>query len=245
LLDSTNAGLWLDKFIQGSEGEDQNKATLVEQVSRIRTPDVYGLAFRRWEGLMRAEVAAGTALVARAKVIGRLAIGRGESVLETSVRLHHTYGVPYIPGSALKGTAANFARNRLSPDDWGADTPGYKVVFGEQEEAGYVTFRDALLEPGTRRELDKRALHPDVLTPHHPDYYQASQNPSPPADWDSPVPVPFLSATGTYLIVLTAVPGCSEWLEKALAILKLALSVEGIGIGAKTSSGYGRFKFVA
>lgn len=40
----------------------------------------------------------------------RLIIGLGnESVYETSIRLHRNYGIPYIPGSALKGVAKHYA----------------------------------------------------------------------------------------------------------------------------------------
>lgn len=241
---STNAGLWLDKYIQN----DQEKTKLVEDVAAIREPisetdgqaEIYDLAYARWKTLMEAEEQAGRAIISYGKVIGRLAIGNGQSVLETSVRLHHSYGVPYIPGSALKGTAANFARNHLDVNDWGKGMDAYNVIFGKQEEAGYVTFHDALLKPRTGRGEYNAALHQDVLTPHHPDYYQGNE--VPPADWDSPDIIPFLSATGTYLIALTAPDGCADWLAKALAILKLALSEEGIGVGAKTSSGYGRLQ---
>lgn len=245
---STNAGLWLDKYIKDADG----KTKLVEEVAGIRGPmrafnaqpsvpeEIYDLAYRRWEDLMKEEEKAGRAIIGYGEVIGRLAVGRGESVLETSVRLHHTYGVPYIPGSALKGTAANFARNHLDKKDWGKETDAYKVVFGEQDEAGFVTFHDALLKPCSGRGTRKEALHQDVLTPHHPDYYQGQD--VPPADWDSPDIIPFLSATGTYLIALTAPDGCADWLARALAILKLALGTDGIGVGAKTSSGYGRLR---
>jgi cold shock CspA family protein len=77
-----------------------------------------------------------------------------------------------------------------------------------------------------------------VITVHHPDYYQTDSNPPPPADWDNTTPIPFLSATGNYLISLA---GPNEWVEKAFDILELALRKQGIG--AKTSSGYGRMSF--
>jgi CRISPR-associated protein Cmr6 len=74
---------------------------------------------------------------------------------------------------------------------------------------------------------------------HHPAYYSGKNvELVPPADWDEPTPVPFLSATGSYLIALSAPKGCEEWRQAAFDILKLALAEEGVG--AKTSSGYGR-----
>jgi CRISPR-associated protein Cmr6 len=45
-----------------------------------------------------------------AKVDWRMIVGLGaENVHETSMTLHHIYGVPYIPGSALKGIARDAA----------------------------------------------------------------------------------------------------------------------------------------
>jgi CRISPR-associated protein Cmr6 len=76
----------------------------------------------------------------------------------------------------------------------------------------------------------------DVITVHHPEYYRGEN--LPPADWDNPNPVPFLSATGSYLVALH---GPESWVEAAFKILQLALAEEGIG--AKTSSGYGRMVF--
>jgi hypothetical protein len=72
-----------------------------------------------------------------------------------------------------------------------------------------------------------------VITVHHEGYYQDGKEP--PADWDSPTPVPFLSATGSYLV---AVSGPSGWDDAAMKLLRLAL--KEMGVGAKTSSGYGR-----
>jgi len=114
----------------------------------------------------------------------------------------------------------------------------YKVVFGDSDEAGYITFFDALYVPDTG--YNKQAMYPDIITVHHPKYYQGEANATP-SDWDSPTPIPLLSATGSYLIALAA-PDLQEnepsWIEKTFEILAYAL--EEMGIGAKTSSGYGR-----
>ncbi len=100
-----------------------------------------------------------------------------------------------------------------------------------------MTFFDGLVIPGSGP--GGKVLWPDVITVHHPDYYQASGDPPPPADWDDPTPIPFLTAAGDFLIALG---GPKEWVEAAFKILGLALKNEGIG--AKTSSGYGRMEFV-
>ncbi len=51
------------------------------------------------------------------KTKSRLVVGLGdESVYETSIRLHRNYGIPYIPGSALKGVAKHYAILNLADE---------------------------------------------------------------------------------------------------------------------------------
>jgi len=251
--EAPNAGLWLDKFIfqQSSEPTSESrldrnrritpKARLIEDVTAIPIPSPYIEFFERWKKLIESICPnAGRGI---ASVQGRMAIGLGdETVLETSVKLHRTYGVPYIPGSSLKGLAASYARNRIG-GDWTQDKQAYQIVFGKMEDAGYITFHDALYLPTS---ANGHPLRPDVITVHHPDYYAnkktkdaaGNESLSPPADWDDPIPLPFLSATGDYLIALSTIPEGESWLKPVWRILKLALEHEGVG--AKTSSGYGR-----
>ena len=242
-------GLWLDKYIGPLRGPDDppprrsktgpdpltEQQTLVNEVAEMRVPAAYGPFYRRWTEALRLQGAS----LAPATVQGRMVVGLGaESVLETAVTLHRTYGVPYLPGSALKGLTAAYARQRLP--GWEATSAAYITVFGNSktgdgppDSAGYLTFFDALYIPGSA--ADDCPLYPDVITVHHPEYYRTGK--TAPADWDSPNPVPFLSAVGSYLVALT---GPSDWLAATFQILRLALAAEGIG--AKTSSGYGRLE---
>jgi len=228
---TTHAGLWLDKFYNTSVENEETKPehVLVKQVANIHEPPNYRAFYARWEAALKN---AG-AQTRKATVQGRLAINLGaESVLETSIALHRTYGVPYIPGSALKGLAASFAHHYLEGEEWRKETGwAHRELFGTTEQAGCVTFFDALYVPGSGYQ--GKALWPDIITVHHPDYYQGKS--VPPADWDSPTPIPFLTATGKYHIALA---GPEDWVETAFAILAEALWREGIG--AKTKSGYGR-----
>ncbi len=262
-----HAGLWLDKFISEQAREDkESKKNLVLEVTEIKVPTVYDLFYQRWcEGLEKCG-----AKTKAATVKGRLAIGLGdETVLETSITLHRTYGVPYIPGSALKGLAASYTRQKLA-EEWGKGSPSpYAILFGQVKKvtnegkseepqepqepedvagaetkkkpadidmAGYITFFDALYIP--QSGFNGQPLAPDVMTVHHPEYYQ--QDNKPPADWDNPTPIHFLTATGQYLIALQ---GPDEWVETAFEILTLAL--KEVGVGAKTSSGYGRMNLTS
>ncbi len=77
------------------------------------------------------------------------------------------------------------------------------------------------------------------MTPHHPKWLDGSV---PPTDFDSPMPVPFLSVTGTFRVVISWHGPTSEkaknWTELARSLLCDAL--KDWGIGGKTTSGYGR-----
>jgi len=225
---ASHAGLWLDKYIASQERDDiGTRQTLVREVSGIKIPDSYHHFLGQWKTSLNEY----GAFTRKATVQGRMVVGLGnESVLETSVTLHRTYGVPYIPGSALKGMAASYARTYLG-DEWKEESTSYTIVFGNTEEAGFVTFFDALYVP--HPDNPKSPLAPDVITVHHPEYYRGEGKA--PADWDSPTPIPFLTATGTYLLALA---GPEDWVKVVFRILEYAL--QEMGVGAKTSSGYGR-----
>ncbi len=235
----TNAGLWFDKYIAKQDRDDtESRRDLIEEVCALPIPTAYRSYFEHWQKMLTDEYGAKTR---RARVRGRMIVGLGsESVLETSISLHRTYGVPYIPGSALKGLAANYARLRLG-EDWKKGGKYYRIVFGDTDDASYITFFDALYIPDTGYE--GKALYPDIITVHHQEYYQDAN--VAPADRDNPTPVPFISATGTYLIALAA-PDLQEpegWISVTFKILEDALKT--LGVGAKTSSGYGRMEFVS
>jgi CRISPR-associated protein Cmr6 len=226
-LQAPHPGLWLDRFILKLGAAGGAGDHLESLLRALRVPPAYPAFFRRWEKSLQD---AG-AVNAKATVRGRMVVGLGgESVLETSIALHRTYGIPFIPGSALKGLAATVARQRTAAEGlWHPGGEAFRTVFGELEDSGFVTFHDALWVPaGTGLPLDR-----DVMTVHHADYYQGQD--VPPADWDDPTPVAFLSARGTYLLALT---GPKEWAEAAMDLLAIGLREHGIG--AKTAAGYGR-----
>mgnify|MGYP001071506691 CR=1 FL=1 len=260
-----HAGLWLDRMLtaQLKKGESvasneqhPTKILLNQACQQIKEPAGYQNFYRRWKAALKLQ---NNCVLKEAKATGRLVVGLGsESAWENSITLHRTYGVPYIPGSALKGLAAAYAHRFLKDDRWRkAGTTAeemsenyaaaHKVMFGDTTTEGYVTFFDALYVPNSgyvnQDTKQHQALWPDVITVHHPEYYRETQQEDkkdivPPADWDDPTPIPFISATGEYLIALA---GPDDWVKAAFQILAKALCE--LGVGAKTSSGYGRMKF--
>ncbi len=193
----------------------------------------------------------------KATIDWRMIVGLGnESVYETSITLHHIYGIPYIPASSIKGIVRSwiitevFGKNekeeenlkhaekralkeQLFCDFFGCDSEGY---YKEARE-GKVIFFDAFPTSEPKIEID-------IMNPHYPGYYGDSDNKKniAPTDTQSPVPIPFLTVAGCafqFIIgsndneLLTKTIGSKnikQWLKDALV---------NHGIGAKTALGYG------
>ncbi|SET12983.1 type III-B CRISPR module RAMP protein Cmr6 [Anaerobranca gottschalkii] len=194
------------------------------------------------------------------KTTSPMVIGLGnDSVLETSLTLHHTYGIPYIPASAIKGVARNWAINNIFDLNEGDKDRGalgdqsFCKIFGSPEDSvlgerqGKVIFLDAF-------PLCNIKVKTDIISSHYHNYYTSGKNNIPPADYLQPNIRKFLvleegALFKFYLMVKDKdnekiTLGSSEEyqgtiLELTEKLLKEALTIEGIG--AKSSVGYGLF----
>jgi CRISPR-associated protein Cmr6 len=83
-------------------------------VAGSTTPDGYEAAYNRWLnsfGATRSWTRTG-------QLKSRMLVGHGQaSGLDVGLTLHHTWGVPVIPGSALKGLLANYIQLNYGPAD--------------------------------------------------------------------------------------------------------------------------------
>lgn len=254
----THPGLLLQRYL-AEQSNPRERRQLLDAARKAARSDslraLYAEAYRQWE---RSFDGGAPFRSERLTTSGRLIVGLGaESVLETGLRLHHTYGVPIIPGSALKGLASHYCDEVWGQRHLGEDAPPenkrfrrkrpadevegdyHRLLFGTTEDGGVITFHDAWIVPDS---LDDGALRLDVMTPHHPKW---QTNEAPPTDFDSPVPVSFLSVAGTFDVRLswsgpvdTAREKAEAWIDLAMQVLCEALAEWGIG--GKTSSGYGR-----
>ena len=150
----------------------------------------------------------------------RLIVGLGaHHVLETSLTLHHIWGIPYIPATALKGVARaqafwkivqeyNIEENKMkkiyqifygelvkSPaDDLTKRIKKYQFLFGAQNFKGLLLFLDAypVLYENNTDVSDKNLdiFEIDVINVHFPSYYEGK---GVPGEWENPRPVPFLT----------------------------------------------------
>jgi CRISPR-associated protein Cmr6 len=203
-------------------GDEEGRMQLLEYLASLRPGPTYQEGYRRWK---RGLVALGCAL-AEVDMQRGMHVGMGlESTLEVGMAFLRPWGVPYIPGSALKGvTRAYLARHW--PDQVAA-------IFGTTQEAAGVEMFDAWYVPGSA-PLDQ-PLVVDRVTPHHPAYYTPSSPRPWPWDLDDPRPVAFLRARGRYLVAVATAN--QDQAGNALKWVLHALRVQGVG--ARRAGGYG------
>lgn len=206
-------------------------------------PDLHSAWVRRWIKLADAH----RAIRFRAKCSWRMVVGLGEqSLAETDLLVHPIYGLPYVPGSALKGLTRAYMQFEGGGDDGDAisnnSTTGEPSslmtrIFGTQQESGAVIFFDAI--PANTEPLQ---LDVDVMNPHYPDYYRDSTGKHPPSDDQKPIPVHFLTV-GRATFHFAVAPGDRSTTQDDahLAATWLKQALRDYGVGAKTNAGYGRF----
>ncbi|MFD1443946.1 type III-B CRISPR module RAMP protein Cmr6 [Thermoactinomyces vulgaris] len=151
-------------------------------------------------------------------------------------------GVPYFPGSSVKGVVRTWAEfyeeNDKNQEDiqhiFGSDRTGSEQNENNRQ-AGSVIFFDAI--PATPIQLVE-----DVMTPHFSKYYTDPGNISP-REWENPIPIPFLAVDENQPFLFAVAPREEKNIkdvDKVVHWLKEAMS--WTGAGAKTAVGYGRFE---
>jgi CRISPR/Cas system CMR subunit Cmr6 (Cas7 group RAMP superfamily) len=205
----THAGLLLQRYLtahkpkQRDNTQDTLEEMLLDQATGVKVSEVYRAAFRRWLKQFVQKTPAGCARVHfTVQAAAPIAIGLGNaSPLEVGMRLHHTYGMPLLPASALKGLCRRVAR--LLRHDSKLSDEAIDALFGfsrdTQAAAGAVVFYDAWYDPDS---VGGAPFHRDVITVHHPAYYGDGK--TPPTDFDDPTPVPFL-------VIKPARSSCACW----------------------------------
>lgn len=245
LAPNGNAGLWYDKFCDRWEGDwrkglgDGGKLAWIRTVLNGEIGDRALLqeTVERRNALILAT--GGKALIFRTKGPFVTGLGRSHPV-ENGFAWNHSLGTPYLPGSSMKGMVRSWATTWGQWPSEEAKVDTVNRIFGPPSEksnsVGSVIFLDALPTKPMR-------LKAEVMTPHYGPYYQGNK---PPADWYSPIPIPFLTVDSSQEFLFSLIPrrpdhkldevDCTrveEWLVQALKY---------IGAGAKTATGYGRFE---
>jgi CRISPR-associated protein Cmr6 len=192
-----------------------------------------------------------------------------EHPLENGFAFLNPYGLPYLPGSGVKGVVRQAARE-LASGGWG-DTGGWNcdtifpvksgkeviklslpdVLFRRESAIGDTQHvRGALAFWDVIPEIEGDRLAVDVMTPHQTHYYQGGKTPH---ESGSPNPINFLTVPPksrfTFYVLCNdarlrrLAPSLAED-ESWKALIKAALThaFQWLGFGAKTSVGYGAFE---
>lgn len=216
-------GAWDDKT------EPTPEEFLLQRLAGIAPSEAYRRAFARWTSLAEAR---GWLLLTAAST-GPLAVGLGNaSPLEVGLSIHHTYGMPVIPGSSIKGVL----RRAATKAGLAQGSPEFSMLFGDPKNAAGCVFWDAWYDP---RSVEGKPFHRDVITVHHQKYY-STKGKTPPTDCDDPNPVPFLVVRRGARFLFSIECHTPEWANYVRSLLEWALS--HLGLGAKTNAGYGRFE---
>lgn len=174
-------------------------------------------------------------------------LGR-EHPVENGFAWHHALGVPYLPGSSVKGLVRAWIESGWNNET--VDSTTFHRIFGSDYRKGSAQHnaeRDLAPHRGSVIFLDAPPtepvrLEPEVMTPHFGDYYQDESGKTPPADWLSPNPIPFLVVAAGQPFQFAVVPRAAAAVRDCQEVADwLAQALERIGAGAKTAVGYGRF----
>jgi CRISPR-associated protein Cmr6 len=182
---------------RGDQERSKSKSEWLDQLERLQIDGDYRRAYQRWKTSLEGSGCRCKAI----KLASRLLVGHGNSsATEVGLTVHHTWGVPVIPGSALKGLCAHYTaatygwqdapdekheeRTPFSGPGWDKHRikapPGdyYRALFGTPDvsgaasSAGLVIFHDALYLPGScTAGGNDTPFAVDVLTVHQRSYY--------------------------------------------------------------------------
>lgn len=222
----SHPGLALSRYLT-QNGDNREKAKdLLNRVAASQPSEVYKAAFARYRAALPKPVQL------ELELGGPLALGLGiSSPLEVGLTTLHTYGMPVIPGSAIKGVCRDYAEQLLDPK-----SEQFLALIGSQEWAGLCIFYDAWYVPGSA--AGDRPFHRDVVTVHHPGYYQGKG--AWPTDFDDPNPVPFVVVKPGSRFLFALRPPAPEWADFVEKLLVHAMTKHGVG--GKINAGYGWFK---
>lgn len=184
--------------------------------------------------------------------------GMGNShPLENGFNWHSVWGVPYLPGSGLKGLVRAWVEAwQFDEDDPEAQRQKKKRLiewFGSENEipnselehqTGKLVFFDSIPYKPVR-------LVSEIMTPHMGKWYvdggniESIKNQADvfPADWQSPTPIYFLAAKEPLFLVSVAPRNelVADEVDLNEVMQCIADAFEWLGAGAKTAVGYGDF----
>lgn len=181
-----------------------------------------------------------------------------EHPLENGFSFLNPYGLPYLPGSGVKGVLRQATRE-LASGEWGEshgwDTETTEILFGRETDDGDSEhLRGSLIFWDVVPQIADEHLSVEIMTPHQSDYYQPTKHGfidvNTPHDSGKPNPISFLTVPPKSCFVfhvqcnLTHLKHYAPELAlddrwKTLLEFAFCHAFQWLGFGAKTAVGYG------
>ena len=265
---TAHAGLLIQRGLtKWEDGDKPTKKSLVQKISHVQADGLYLLAFKRWLAHSYETSENPHFATISAKVDGRLMTGLPlGGTLETGVTTHHTYGMPMIAGSSVKGAVRSYAEflfakrkdgeieYSITKDAKGNEIKAYQfdndkqaildVLFGSDDDenpnAGYLIWHDAWWIPPVTS--DAKLSTGEQNRPFAEEVVTVHHQKyyqgglEEALDIENPIPNQQLAVQGSFYFVIE---GVYAWVQYAKKLLEQTLQQQGLG--AKSSAGYGYF----
>lgn len=266
---TAHAGLLIQRGLtKWEDGDKPTKKSLVQKISHVQADGLYLLAFKRWLAHSYETSENPHFATISAKVDGRLMTGLPlGGTLETGVTTHHTYGMPMIAGSSVKGAVRSYAeflfaqRNADASIDYleeidskGKVTKLYQfsddkqaildVLFGADDDdnpnAGYLIWHDAWWIPPTTSDfkLSTGEQNKPFVDEVMTVHHQDYYNGKLTEALDMENPLPNQQVAVQGSFYFV-IEGVYAWVQYAKKLLEATLQQQGLG--AKGGAGYGYF----
>jgi len=223
---------------------DENKNSALKRALALGVGDLavmkallqrQGAAAKTFEGN-------GDSLILETQSVSPFTSGLGnQHPLENGFAFLNPYGLPYLPGSGVKGVLRQAAHElRGGPEGWTEDA--IKALFGgdqdDDQQRGALGFWDVI------PQIAGNTLTVEVMTPHQSHYYQKGATPH---ESGQPNPIHFITVPpgsgfvfhvqcdARFLSAELAAGG--RW--RSLLEAAFAHAFDWLGFGAKTAVGYG------
>lgn len=256
-----NPGLIFDRYAPDWSSDPTIKKTGLEQViatAKLADPNLLEQWNKRWNSSVDATKVEKFNL----KTDWRMVAGLGRKGSFEVGFTFNRYGFPYLPGSSIKGIARAYALGEIAEkmnsdklsellenllleekeyqkrsQEFPEEAGMFRVIFGTTENAGLAIFHEAIPDLKSLPQLEL-----DIMNPHYPKYYDGKEFPT---DWQSPIPVYFLTlASNTIFHFAVGWREADKVYNKKLHEKSrdwLKLGLQKLGAGGKTSAGYGYF----
>ena len=247
-LDNANPGVRFGMCFRGWKNDawklEASKLDALRQAAKLTDMDKKALngIRSRQKAQFRALPSSGEHMKLAAESTSPFMTGLGnEHPTENGFSFLNPYGLPYLPGSGVKGVVRRAAKELAEGYD--GEKKGWRCeaidsLFGTPAQAGLLHFWDVIPKPNGMK------LDIEVMTPHFSDYYQGNGTPH---DSGSPNPILFLAVPPGSEFDFYVVCKCSrlgvavpEW--HSLVREAVLYACKWLGFGAKTAVGYGAMK---